>query len=270
MEVQKEHVVLGIDAAWTEGQPSGVAVVESFSGRWKCAGCAPSYDSFVGLAAGRGVDWEARSVKGSRPVPGELVEAARVLTGHEVDVAAVDIPVSKQRIGGRRVCDNMVTKEFGRCGCGTHSPNRLRPGAIGEAISAGFSKEGFVLAEASTILENAKYLVEVYPHPALLKLLSIQYRLPYKASKSGGFWKGAGIEERKRHILAAYARILGGLKERIADIPLELPSGVKHLSVLKRYEDAIDALVCAWVGICFLEGRAKAYGDSESAIWVPR
>lgn len=35
------------------------------------------------------------------------------------------------------------------------------------------------------------------------------------------------------------------------------------------YEDAIDALVSAWCGMCYLQGQAKAFGDERATIWVP-
>jgi len=38
---------------------------------------------------------------------------------------------------------------------------------------------------------------------------------------------------------------------------------------LKAFEDALDAVVCARVGACVLDGKAKLYGDRKSAIWVP-
>nr|WP_245581779.1 DUF429 domain-containing protein [Rhizobium ruizarguesonis] len=38
---------------------------------------------------------------------------------------------------------------------------------------------------------------------------------------------------------------------------------------MKALEDTLDAVVCAWVGACVMDGRARAYGDVESAIWVP-
>ena len=37
---------------------------------------------------------------------------------------------------------------------------------------------------------------------------------------------------------------------------------------LKRFEDTLDALVCAWVGACYLAGHAECYGDAAAAIWV--
>jgi len=45
----------------------------------------------------------------------------------------------------------------------------------------------------------------------------------------------------------------------------DLPTGIE----LKAYEDALDAIVCAWVAICALEGRAAPFGDDASAIWIP-
>ena len=39
---------------------------------------------------------------------------------------------------------------------------------------------------------------------------------------------------------------------------------------MKAHEDMLDAVVCAWVGICALEGRAIPFGDAESAIWIPK
>jgi predicted RNase H-like nuclease len=38
---------------------------------------------------------------------------------------------------------------------------------------------------------------------------------------------------------------------------------------MKAFEDALDAVVCAWVGACVMDGKAVAYGDDVSAIWVP-
>jgi hypothetical protein len=38
----------------------------------------------------------------------------------------------------------------------------------------------------------------------------------------------------------------------------------------KRYKDALDALVCAWLGTCFVEGTVDAFGDEKAAIFCPR
>ena len=41
-----------------------------------------------------------------------------------------------------------------------------------------------------------------------------------------------------------------------------------RLRASKRYEDALDAVVCAWIGREFLAGRAKPYGDDTAAVWA--
>lgn len=93
-------------------------------------------------------------------------------------------------------------------------------------------------------------LVEVYPHPALLTLTGADYRLPYKVSKSRRYWPGSSPADRKNNLVQVFETILAALKGDIGDIALELPdpAGVVSLSGLKRYEDTLDALVCAWVG----------------------
>lgn len=62
-----------------------------------------------------------------------------------------------------------------------------------------------------------------------------------------------------------------GLGEVFGAPPVRLPTSdeVNRLSALKRYEDVLDAIVCGWVSVCFVEGAAEAYGDESAAIWVP-
>jgi hypothetical protein len=58
--------VLGIDAAWTAEEPSGVALLAGSSGGWRCVTFTPSYDSFLALAEGMPVDWTLKA-KGAIP-----------------------------------------------------------------------------------------------------------------------------------------------------------------------------------------------------------
>lgn len=53
-------VVLGIDAAWTTTEPSGVAVAARTDAGWRVCGVAPSYDAFLALADRSAVDWGGR------------------------------------------------------------------------------------------------------------------------------------------------------------------------------------------------------------------
>jgi len=41
------------------------------------------------------------------------------------------------------------------------------------------------------------------------------------------------------------------------------------ITLLKQYEDSIEALVCACIGCRYIEGYAEVYGDIEGAVRVP-
>ncbi len=50
-------MVLGIDAAWTVHQTSGVALVKRNAEVWSCVALAPSEAIFLALANGTAIDW---------------------------------------------------------------------------------------------------------------------------------------------------------------------------------------------------------------------
>ena len=56
----------------------------------------------------------------------------------------------------------------------------------------------------------------------------------------------------------------------LGSLALPTPAAVPSLSSLKRYEDALDALVCGWVAAQFVQGNAMPYGDATAAVWVPK
>jgi predicted RNase H-like nuclease len=111
----------------------------------------------------------------------------------------------------------------------------------------------------------------VYPHPALVELARAPQRLPYKLTKVRKYWPTATPSERRTRLLREWQRILDLLEKEIQGVcaALPLPSTSATALELKGYEDALDAVICAWVGICALDGRAKPHGDEHSAIWIP-
>lgn len=267
--------VLGIDAAWTAHHPSGVALIrQREDGAWERVAKAPSYDAFLRRGGLQGdpqpVDWGENPI-GCRPEPERLLEAAANLLDREerVTVVAVDMPLSlDEPITGRRACDQAIARAFGRMGCSPHSPNAARPGEISYQLRAELHRLGYPLAVNNPGELIAPATIEVYPHPALLCLLDLNYRLPYKVGKSRRYWPRTTAEERVRNLLAHFRQIHAGLSGEIDGIPDFLPEA-GSLNSLKRYEDALDALVCAWVGARYLAGCATAYGDHTAAIWVP-
>ena len=263
------RAILGIDAAWTATEPSGVALVVEHGAAWRCAGVAPSYDDFLRLADGVPVDWARPGCPGSPPpVPALLAAARRLAPAAAVVVAAVDIPLAAGRITGRRSCDDAVSRAFGAFGCGTHSPRADLPGAVSTNLYRDFVSGGFRLATTAPA-RGRRHLLEVFPHTALLALTGASYRVPYKLARSSRYWPGATARERRERLLAAWAAILRALRRVLVGIELPLPREAPPAGRMKRWEDALDALLCAWVGVEFLAGRARPLGDARGAIWSP-
>jgi predicted RNase H-like nuclease len=114
-------------------------------------------------------------------------------------------------------------------------------------------------------------VIEVYPHPALVELAGAPERVRYKASKVCTYWREATPSERRGLLYREWAGIVALLEREIEGVPAALTTpgpGASGLEI-KAYEDALDAVVCAWVAVCAVEGRAVAFGDDSAAIWIP-
>lgn len=253
--------VLGIDAAWTETEPSGVALGIHDGARWKIAAVVPSYGSF-------GLPPPTVRVRGSLPDIPNLLRVAETMTGRAVDLVAVDMPLSREPIVERRVSDQAVSLAYGGRWAGTHTPNAERPGKTGEALGQRFEAAGYPLMTTEI---NGRGVIEVYPHPALVELARADFRLPYKAGKVRSYWKDLTVAARKESLIDTWRSIVALLAAEIDGVtdalPPPLPTASGHQ--LKAFEDMLDAVVCVWVGITALEGRAVPFGDETSAIWIP-
>ncbi len=269
--MNRNQTILAIDAAWTVSQPSGVALVQQRGDAWRCITLAPSYRSFIGEAAATATDWSTTRFPGSEPDISRLLEAAERLAGRSVDLVTLDMPVARTPFTTRREADRAVSREFSTRWCAAHSPTPIRPGPLGARISDALSAAGYELATSATRSPGGRQFLEVYPHPALLSLLRRPRRVPYKASRARNYWPGESASGRIRNLLIEFAAIHGALAEVFDGLTLELPEPdtVKSLSALKRYEDALDALVCAWVGVEYLAGRTMPLGNDDAAIWCP-
>jgi predicted RNase H-like nuclease len=260
------RVALGIDAAWTSKNPSGLALVAQHTNGWKLIATAASYQNFYALTDNRLV-CDIRP-SGSLPNVTALLETAALLCKHPVDIVAIDMPLARTAIVGRRNSDNEVSRAYGSRKCSTHSPSALRPGRISDDLKHGFEQAGYPLCTGTFI---PTCIIEVYPHPALVELSGASERLPYKVNKTGKYWPHLTPSERRASLLKQWRDIITMLEREIMGVSavfteLELASsGVD----MKAYEDILDAIICAWVGVCVLEGRARQFGDEISAIWVP-
>ena len=261
------RAVLGIDAAWTPTQPSGIALAVELTNGWRLIAAAASYQRFHAMADKR-QPAEPRP-SGSLPDAPALLASATILCGRPVDLIAVDMPLALTPINARRVADDAVSKAYGGRKCGTHTPSALRPGRISDALRESFERAGYPLGTDRLALPG---VIEVYPHPALVELLGASKRLPYKTSKVGNYWPQASLQEGRAFLYRQWSEIAARLECEIAGVAATLPRLELNASPweVKAYEDTLDAIVCAWVAICALEGSAKPFGNRDSAIWIPR
>jgi predicted RNase H-like nuclease len=228
--------ILGIDAAWTSTEPSGVALIMGEGTEWRTLCVAPSYESFLGCASGHPVDWKAQSLPGCTPDPEMLLSAARSIAGIDPALIALDLPIANAPFSIRRHADRAISEAFGGRGCSTHSPSATRPGPLGAKFMADLTKAGYPLFTSSlTAAQLRPGTIEVFPHPALLVLLNRAYRVPYKVSKSSRYWKNATVGERIVKLLAEFNQIERGLRHVLGDTRMSLPSPpeVRAVSFLK-------------------------------------
>ena len=239
--------VLGIDAAWTAHQPSGIALVQNTGSGWSCLAVAPSHEAFIAQASGQPWDPQQKAT-GSRPNPAALLKASQQLAGAEVSCVSVDMPLATTPITRRRAADTAISSRFGPKGCAVHSPSAERPGAIADQLRADFAALGYPL-NTNGSEQSAPALIECYPHVALLALLKRDYRVPYKVSRSGRYWKAEKLtcSERIERLLEQFQALKTVLNKHVSGIPdfIPAPYEVSTLASLKPVEDMLDGLICA-------------------------
>lgn len=258
--------VLGIDAAWTATQPSGVALVENSGSFWRLVAVAASYLNFTNGG-------ERPINEQDRPFPSVIdlrttLDAGASKIGGSIDLIAIDMPLARTAIIARRNADNAVSRAYGARKCGTHTPSAIRPGSISDAIREACEASCYPLLTKAI---STPGLIEVYPHPALVELTGAIERLPYKVAKSRSYWRSETPMNRRIRLLDQWTTIVSALEKEVAGVSAMFPVP-QHTAAtweLKAFEDALDAVICAWVGICVLENRAIPYGDDDAAIWIP-
>jgi predicted RNase H-like nuclease len=261
------RAVLGIDAAWTLTRASGVALASQTNAGapWRLVAVAPSYQDFYALA-----DGSEAFPNDNSPDPIRLLESSRQLCGFLPDLVAIDMPLARHPISGRRTSDNAVSSAYGARRCGTHTPSSIRPGRISDELTKGFAEAGFPLQTDSV---GTPGLIEVYPHPALVELANAPERLCYKVSKTRRYWPTLDAIKRRERLFEVWACILELLDKQIAGVREKMPSlslaSGTRVADLKKVEDKLDAIVCAWVAIRAINGQATPFGDRDSAIWIP-
>jgi len=277
-----DSLVLGIDAAWTAANPSGIALVAVATGHTpKLLRVARTCGEFTSDRILGASDWLSTSPSGGPLKIDHLFGTIKKNTGALPNVIVLDIPLSPLPICGRRSADNAISIKYGKQWAGTHTPSKERPGLVSAALYRQFTGAGYNwvgVSKPEHLSENIRCFIETYPHPVIVDMLGLEKRLCYKVTKSYKYWPSLTSEERWTNIASELDRLRGALASRIHGLADRIPEALVLLdavskgrgTVFKGLEDALDAVVCAFTGCEFLAGRADAFGDQNSAIWVPR
>ena len=202
----------------------------------------------------------------------EIVEYVRDGTRDEPAVVAIDCPLAVPNRSGLRDCDVLMNRFSRRFEAGVYPENRHTLGRYdglrGERLAASLAAQGFSLDPRSPA---ERTVIEVYPHAAMVTLFGLTRTLKYKTRQNRGY-------AQRWEELARLQRHLAGLRTAnpsfpIDDAILRQPPRVLRGAALKRLEDTLDALVCAYVGLVYGANGFRAcavFGNrDEGHIVVP-
>lgn len=233
----------GVDLAWGTRNPTGVAVVDS-EGDLVSAGAVRDDD--------------------------EILAALRPYL-HGDCVVGFDAPLVVNNPTGQRPAETALNRDFRRFEAGAHPANTGKPEFAN-------GPRGARLAEALGLdmdpqSATARRAIEVYPHAATVALFRLERTLKYKAKP------GRTLERLKSELLL----LIDGV-ERLADadVPLRVAdhhdwialrnqvTTAQRKSDLRRAEDPVDAVVCAYVALYSQRcpARITIYGDAASGYIV--
>lgn len=236
---------VGIDLAWGERRPTGLAVVDA---------------------------------------DGRLVEVSAVRTDDEIAatlapyvegdcVVAIDAPLIVRNETGNRPAEKALNKDFARFDAGAHPSNTGKPEFRDQPRAARIAARlGLDINPSSGRRRRG---LEVYPHPATVALFRLGRTLKYKDKP------GRDLEQLRAELLVLM-RLIEGLDSADPVLHVDTPAwrtltaavvDASRKSQLRVVEDQVDAVVCAYIAL-FAAQRPEdtvVYGDLDTGyILTPR
>ncbi|TRW44525.1 DUF429 domain-containing protein [Georgenia yuyongxinii] len=227
---------VGIDLAWGERSPSGVAVLD---------------------AGGHLVHLSAESTD-------ESILAALAPYRDGPVLVGIDAPLVVPNATGNRPCEAALNRDFAAFDAGAHPANTGKPEFAGTPRGARIAKAlGLDINPASG---RERRGIEVYPHPATVVLFGLGRTLKYK--QRGG--RDLGQLREALQTLVGHVEALAGAEPAMVVTEhagwRELATAVRtatRKSQLRVAEDQVDAVLCAYVArfATAHPERMTTYGD---------
>ena len=237
---------VGIDLAWGERKPTGLAVLNQDGGLVHVS--TVQTDDEIMAALG--------------PYVG----------GGEDCLVAIDAPLIVRNPTGNRPAEAALNRDFARFDAGAHPANTGKPEF--SRTPRGATLSGLLGLDLNPRSGRARRAIEVYPHPATVALFRLGRTLKYK-NKPG----------RDRSTLQAELQLLMSLIEGLAEAEpamlvdrpgsgwpelVKAVAGAERKSQLRVVEDQVDAVVCAYIALFATRApeRTTTYGDFEDGYIV--
>ncbi|WP_297738820.1 DUF429 domain-containing protein [Mycobacterium sp.] len=226
----------GVDLAWGGRKPTGVAVVDADGYLVRLGAARDDADVLAAL-------WPY--------VRGDCL-------------VAFDAPLVVTNPTGQRPAEASLNRDFRRFEAGAHPSNTTKPEFAGMPRAARLA--GALGLDMDPRSSAARRAIEVYPHPATVVLFRLARTLKYKAKP------GRDLARLKSELLL----LMDGVEKLAhATVPLHVEShdgwaelrrhvvAAQRKSELRRAEDPVDAVVCAYVALYAQRHPAGVtiYGD---------
>lgn len=234
---------IGVDLAWGQRKPTGVAVVDD-SGRLVLATAVTDDTSICSL-----------------------------LEPYAEDdcVVGFDAPLIVRNATGQRPAERAINADFARFQAGTHPSNTGRP-EFADGTRAARLAEALDL-DIDPRSGAPRRALEVYPHAATVALFRLGRTLKYKSKPGRSLAQMRTELVRLMELIEGLAGADPALRSNGSEDWARLRAAAEtasRKSELRRVEDPVDAVVCAYVAM-FATRRpddVTYYGDSDTGYIV--
>jgi predicted RNase H-like nuclease/ppGpp synthetase/RelA/SpoT-type nucleotidyltranferase len=234
---------VGVDLAWGQRKPTGVAVVDD--GGRLLAASAVTDDASIRSALAPYTDEDC--------------------------VVGFDAPIVVANATGQRPAERALNADFARFQAGAHPSNQQKP-EFADGTRAGRLADALGL-DVDPRSDASRRAYEVYPHAATVALFRLGRTLKYKAKP------GRSVASLRAELLRLMDLLegLAGAEPplRVADnddwIRLRAAAeAAERKSDLRRVEDPVDAVVCAYVAMLVAQrpDAVTYYGDAATGCIV--
>ena len=221
---------VGVDLAWGDRQPTGLAVL----------------------------DEDAHLLHVSAVQTNAEIEATLAPYVEGPCLVAIDAPLIVVNPTGSRPAEQQLSRDFRRFEAGTHPSNTGKPEFKDGTRGARVCK--LLGLDMDPRSGRKRRAIEVYPHPATVVLFGLTKTLKYKAKP------GRSLDLLRSELLTLMDHVerIVVTNRAWSDLRARVEAATRKVD-LRHVEDQVDAVVCAYVAL-FAERwpeRTTTYGDLE-------